>query len=66
MTKAYPQIQVKEPDDEIDMGFKGGPVKAQSKSWRELSGRRRAFGPPGSGWPQFDKEGNIVHGEEKN
>ena len=60
MTKAYPQIQVKEPDDETDMGFKGGPVKAQSKSWRELSGKRRTFGAPTGGWPEFDKEGNVV------
>lgn len=53
MTKAFPNIIIKEPDDEQDMGFKGGPVKKQQKSWREMSGTRRSFGPPSGGWPQF-------------
>lgn len=64
MTKAYPQIQIAETHEPIDMGFKGGPVKKQQKSWRELSGKRRTFGSPAGGWPEFDKEGNIIDGKE--
>ena len=59
MSKAYPQIQVK-PSDDTDIGLSGGPVKPLNKSWREQSGRRKSFGAPSKGWPEFDKEGNVV------
>ncbi len=60
MTKAFPNVIIKKPDEPQDLGLKGGPVKQDSRSWREKSGKRRTFGAPGSGWPVFDKEGNVV------
>ena len=61
MTKAYPGIQIKDSGHEPeDIGLKGGPVKQDTRSWREKAGKRRTFGSPTGGWPGFDKEGNIV------
>ncbi len=60
-----PNIIIKEPDNEVDMGFKGGPVKAQNKSWREMAGVRRTFGSPAGGWPEFDEEGNVINESKK-
>lgn len=60
MTKAFPNIIIKESEDSVDMGLKGGPVKPIKKSWRERSGQRRTFGAPSGGWPEFSEEGKMV------
>ena len=60
MTKAFPNVIIKKPDEPQDLGLKGGPVKQDSRSWREKAGKRRSFGSPSGGWPEFDKGGNVV------
>jgi hypothetical protein len=60
MTKAYPNIIIKPTDEPQDIGLKGGPVKKDTRSWREKAGKRRTFGAPTGGWLSFDKEGNVV------
>lgn len=61
MTKATPQVIIKETNQEPqDIGLKGGPVNPTTKSWRERAGKRKVFGSPAEGWPDFDEGGNVV------
>ncbi len=55
-----PNFIIKKGYEDQDLGLKGGPVKEDTRSWREKAGKRRTFGAPGNGWPEFDEEGNVV------